>query len=358
MVTRLCLAVFLWTLCVGRAQAGVVQYTYDLLNRLTSAAYPDGTSIVYTYDSAGNRLSQVITNPAIPAPRATADRTNLTFSVPVGQASATQVVVIQNAGGGSLQWNAVASVPWLNVTPGSGTNAGAINVTASAASLAAGSYTGNVVIYASASNTPLTIPVTLTVTAGSGRPAISQGGVITAAGYVAAVARGAVGSLYGVGLADATESATTVPLPRALAGVTLAVNGVNAPLWFVLSGQINFQVPFEAPLTGIVTVFVTKNGVSSQAVNVLVAEYAPGVFMYERTPGAFDPIVVRPDGSIVSPSNPAVGGEILVVYGTGLGKLTVLPRTGESSPASPLARSQAMPTITLGAPRSRFSSPE
>ncbi|MEX2264252.1 MAG: hypothetical protein WD696_20020 [Bryobacteraceae bacterium] len=247
-----------------------------------------------------------------------------------------------------MRWNAVASIPWLNVTPGSGTDAGAINVSASAAGLVAGSYTGNVVVYASAPNAPLTIPVTLTVTAGSGAPAISQGGVITAAGYVAAVSRGAVGSLYGAGLADATESAAIVPLPRTLAGVTVTVNGVNAPLWFVSPDQINFQVPFETPMTGVVPVVVGKNGVPSQAVNVQVAEYAPGVFMYERTSGVLDPIVVRPDGSIVSPSNPAVAGEIVVVYGTGLGNLTALPPTGDLSPASPVARSQATPTITLG----------
>lgn len=325
-----------------------LRYSYDELNRLTSISYTDGTTITWRYDAAGNRLSQIIANPAIPSPRAATDKTNLLFSATTGQSSVPQVVVIQNAGGGLLQWNATASVPWLNVTPASGTNAGAISVTASAGSLAAGSYTANLVIYASASNTPLAIPVTLTVTAGSGRPAISQGGVITAAGYVAAIARGAVGSLYGTGLADATESATSVPLPRSLAGVTVTVNGVNAPLWFVSPGQVNFQVPFEAPLTGAVSVVVTKNGVSSQTANVQVAEYAPGVFMYERGPGAFDPIVIRQDSSIVSPSNPTAPGEILVVYGTGLGNLTSLPRTGDLSQSSPLARSQAMPTITLG----------
>ena len=45
---------------VGNVQGASVTYTYDTMNRLTRVAYPDGTTIAYAYDSAGNRLSQVI----------------------------------------------------------------------------------------------------------------------------------------------------------------------------------------------------------------------------------------------------------------------------------------------------------
>ncbi len=111
---------------------------------------------------------------------------------------------------------------------------------------------------------------------------------------------------------------------------------------------LNFQVPFEAPMTGAAQVIVTKNGVPSQPAIVQVQEYAPGVFMYERTPGVLDPIIVRTNGNIVSPGNPALPSDILVVYATGLGNLTTLPTTGEVSPLSPLVRSSATPMITVG----------
>lgn len=39
------------------AQADTVTYTYDSLNRLRSATYPNGISTVYTYDAVGNRTS-------------------------------------------------------------------------------------------------------------------------------------------------------------------------------------------------------------------------------------------------------------------------------------------------------------
>ena len=50
-------------------------YTYDSLNRLTNAAYSDGSLESYSYDSAGNRLSRItsaatikvdVTSPSIP----------------------------------------------------------------------------------------------------------------------------------------------------------------------------------------------------------------------------------------------------------------------------------------------------
>ncbi|WP_295440798.1 thrombospondin type 3 repeat-containing protein [uncultured Thiodictyon sp.] len=41
--------------------AGTLIYQYDALNRLNGVNYPDGSKIAYSYDLAGNRLSQVVT---------------------------------------------------------------------------------------------------------------------------------------------------------------------------------------------------------------------------------------------------------------------------------------------------------
>src|SRR5579872_1336455 len=110
--------------------AAQVGYHYDALNRLARVTYPDGTTVSYTYDSAGNRLSQVISNPSIPLPKVGVDKSGITLSAAIGQASGSQAIAVTNAGGGTLQWNAIATATWLSVTPASGTNSGAVNVTA------------------------------------------------------------------------------------------------------------------------------------------------------------------------------------------------------------------------------------
>lgn len=37
-----------------------VRYTYDSLNRLTKVVYFDGTTVEYSYDALGNRLSKKV----------------------------------------------------------------------------------------------------------------------------------------------------------------------------------------------------------------------------------------------------------------------------------------------------------
>jgi YD repeat-containing protein len=49
---------FLW---IAPVLAGTARYTYDSLNRLVQVAYDNGTTIVYTYDAAGNRTVQQVT---------------------------------------------------------------------------------------------------------------------------------------------------------------------------------------------------------------------------------------------------------------------------------------------------------
>src|ERR1035437_1141653 len=105
------------------AAAGT-SYSYDSLNRLIRVAYQDGTTVTYKYDASGNRLSQAVSNPSVPLPKVGVDKSTLTFTAAVGQTSGSQVIAVTNAGGGSLQWAAVATANWLIVTPGSGTKSG------------------------------------------------------------------------------------------------------------------------------------------------------------------------------------------------------------------------------------------
>jgi uncharacterized protein (TIGR03437 family) len=120
------------------------------------------------------------------------------------------------------------------------------------------------------------------------------------------------------------------PLPLSLAGVELTVNGVPAPIHSVsnVAGreQVNFQTPCEtAP--GLATVVIRIGGgtpTTISGVPVFIAQ--PGVFEYTAANGRRYAAVLRPDGSWVSPENPARAGETLRIIVTGLG--VVNPVTG------------------------------
>ncbi len=182
---------------------------------------------------------------------------------------------------------------------------------------------------------------------GPGFPNISDGGVVSAADFSLALSPGSIGSIFGAGFASDSEQAGEVPLPRNLAGARVLIEGVEAPLFFVSERQINFQVPFEVTPDSIVGVSVERNGVPGPLTAALVLSNAPSIFGYNRTAEVRDPIITHADGSLVTPDAPARPAEVLIVYATGLGQLDNAPRTGEPSPASPLATLQATPSVIV-----------
>ena len=84
------LVIALWIVfAVQCASAQGISYAYDSLNRLVQAVYSDGTSIRYAYDGSGNRVSQVISNPSIPLPKVSVDKSTIMFSAAAGQAASS-----------------------------------------------------------------------------------------------------------------------------------------------------------------------------------------------------------------------------------------------------------------------------
>jgi len=96
--------------------------------------------------------------------------TSLSFSSEVGRNPASQTVQITNAGTGTLNWNATADQPWINLNPASGTAPSTITVSLNAVSLAAGSYSGRITISApEAQGSPTIVIVTLSLGAAGGQ---------------------------------------------------------------------------------------------------------------------------------------------------------------------------------------------
>jgi uncharacterized protein (TIGR03437 family) len=222
---------------------------------------------------------------------------------------------------------------WLTVAPKSGRGPAQVNLAASAAGLSNGVYMAKL-IFQSEFMTPQFIEVPVVFLVG-----VSGGSTITgaqnAASFKQAFAPGMLMSAYGTKLANSTQSATSLPLPTWLDGVSVTVNGLPAPLWFVSPGQINLQIPYETAV-GIALVVVNNNGQVSFS-TIQVAPTAPGIFNHS---GAITPVASAARGSDVS------------IYLTGEGELTPMIDTGAppaaNTPAAQLPKPRGAVKVTVG----------
>jgi uncharacterized protein (TIGR03437 family) len=184
-------------------------------------------------------------------------------------------------------------------------------------------------------------------------PGINVGGVVNAASFAPNLTPGSLATIFGSNLASATAVASSLPLPMSLGGSQVLINGISAPLVFVSPAQINFQVPFEVPMSGNGSVVVTNNGTPSAAQAANLAEYAPGIFTYALDASTLGPVIVHSNNSFVTPTNPASANEVLIIYATGVGHFDHPPATGSPALSSPLAQAAVLPTVTLGGVRAR-----
>ena len=151
------------------------------------------------------------------------------------------------------------------------------------------------------------------------------------------LARGSLASIYGYGLAQDTAQARAYPLPTELAGASVLVDGARAPLMFVSPGQINFQVPWDAP-SGEVSITLGAGGLLGIPSTISLGDFSPGVFVAVRAV----------DQAPVSPAKPVAGGDWVVVYANGLGPVNPGVALGQAAPADPLSRTALSPVVTVG----------
>src|SRR5580658_521159 len=148
-------------------------------------------------------------------------------------------------------------------------------------------------------------------------PYIYPTGIVNAGSFVPFTAEFVPGefiSIFGANLA--TTTATDPTLPTGLGGVQVLVNGTPASVRYVSPGQINAAIPLGID-TGIASIQVVNSLGTSNTVSNYVGETQPGIFNSATSA----PAVFHGNGTIVSASNPAMTGEELAVYLTGLGTL-------------------------------------
>jgi uncharacterized protein (TIGR03437 family) len=155
----------------------------------------------------------------------------------------------------------------------------------------------------------------------SAASAFAQGSlaVINYSGFnpQAPVAPGSIASAYGTFTGVATAAwGGTGSMPRELSNTRVRVNNVEAPLYFVSAGQINFNIPVATP-AGRQTVEVLIGGNVAASGSVNVWDAFPG--LAARTTDAARPGVILNQDSSDNLQIPATRGSIIQLFATGCG---------------------------------------
>ena len=195
----------------------------------------------------------------------------------------------------------------------------------------AGTTAGAITVEARYGNLPA---VTFQLNSRVPGPALSPNSFVNGASGQPGVVPGSVVKIIGPGLAPGVQNCV-IPhspvggLPLELAGVRVlfgpAGAEVQAPIYYVCNMNGEESVAVQAPweLTpGTVRAKVLVNSGETVVENVPVFEIQPGLFENIAPSGVRYAVVMRPDGSFVSPSNPARRGEILSLFATGLGPIS------------------------------------
>lgn len=174
-------------------------------------------------------------------------------------------------------------------------------------------------------------------------PVITVDRVVNGASFVAGLAPGAYGSIFGSNLATAAAPApSAVPFPTTLGGVTVTINGAAVPLLAVTPTQINFQVPF-ATAPGAASLVVTSQGVSAPSAQVTILQSAPGIFQT----AAGHALALNQNGTVNMTGQGVRSGDIVVLFATGAGAFDSTLQTGGASPTTTLLRITPLPTVTV-----------
>ena len=185
-------------------------------------------------------------------------------------------------------------------------------------------------------------------------PVISANGIVNGANFQPGIVPGSWATMEGSNLASVTDnwnkSIVNGKLPTSLDGVTVMVGNQAAYLYYIGPGQINFLVPNVAP--GPIQVSVTNAGGTSSAIQTTANQYGPAFFTWPNSQA----VATRQDFSLAAKTGTFPGattvaakpGDVLILWGTGLGPTNPAPPAGVQVPTDQTYSTAVLPLVTIG----------
>jgi uncharacterized protein (TIGR03437 family) len=149
-------------------------------------------------------------------------------------------------------------------------------------------------------------------------------------------------------IAAGTGTFSGLPLPNVLGDTQVLVNNTPAPLFYVSPGQINMVLPNELSTGGTANLSVVRQSTGEiyGSAELQLASADPAMFTMNQGGTGQVSAINFVDGTVNSPANPVARGQVIELYGTGVGPVSGAPPDGQApSGAVPAA---TLPQIVLG----------
>jgi uncharacterized protein (TIGR03437 family) len=145
------------------------------------------------------------------------------------------------------------------------------------------------------------------------------------------VSPGMIATLFGSNLGPDQGVSYTLDqnglVPSQLAGTRITVNGINAPILYAQSGQVNFIMP--RAVTGTNTSICASGANGSGCISSVLLAASPGIFNLPAGAAIFNP-----DWTYNNQTNPAPSGSYVIILGTGFGPYNTSIPDGSVIPAN------------------------
>ena len=177
------------------------------------------------------------------------------------------------------------------------------------------------------------------------------GGVAATSSTILTAAPGSILSIYGTDLATFTSDLSGLPvsvtaLPTTMNGVTATLAGVKTPFYFISPRPIERTSALRNRGRHAALVVTTAGGASA-SFNVAVTAAAPSIFVVDQA-NNLGVIVKNANFSLITATNPAKAGDVIVIYSTGLGQTTPPLTTGGLIGATTGFNNTPTVTATIG----------